>query len=948
MKKTYSLPLSLSALALLGASCAQSDLFDSDGEVKQVTFTAEFPQELTRAAADGSDIRLDAFVYDTNGTYVTREKGTLTSASDNKINATVTMQLATNVTYKVVFWASTDGKTTINETAASTALTTPYELVYSTGQLKVNYGAMTVNSEDNDAFYLAKEYTISSETDYSATLTRPLAQVNFGTADLTDASVKTAYKEDGETAVYTNVQFKASNELNLVTGTLNAPSESYYSTTVERIPTYGGYPVIGYNYTNKLYLLAPNGTTTLADLKFNSYVPADKENPCNTVEVGSAPIQANYRTNIYGNLLTSTTDFSVNINEGFGGSHLKPIEVSTPEQLAEALAAQGNLAIKITKELVVTKPYEPEPGTPQAPRTIDITLAEDVATSPSFSAGAHTTIVISQDGSSSIQKAMKRRRAAAAETTTAPLGTLTVKNGGTIIVHGGKFAGLVNEENTGFFKIYGGKFTSDPTPYVEESQRDLIVNDGTYFKFDPVVWDGIVKRVVTPTTGADGTPIYTITSPSQYAWYLAKFPYGPDKAHAISIEADLDFGGNKINPLSDFSGTFDGHNHTFKNFSINSSSNGALIAQASNCTISNIIVENATIHAYAVSLFGYSLGANAGGILGYAYGNVTIENCHVKNSNISCSKGEAAGGIVGRAYGANQIIRNCSNSGNVTGNNGSPSKVGGMVGINSSSGSLTIEDCFNSGDIGVTNSNDCAVGGMVGYGGLNLRINRCTNNGRIGSTVNGAIPRWAGGMIGGFSYNVTLTNYLTDCVNNGTVQGDKAAGMVAYIQTATISMDLNGCRNTGAIKGVNHAGGIFACFRSPTVLTNCSNSGSVEATGNAGGVVGSNELATPITITNCDGGSNTITGAATGRIIGNLVSGATASISIPTTGNATSETLRHIGKISASTATISSGTLIGNPVSTSGTVTINEGAAWNLFPGQTGSWKASATGWTKQ
>lgn len=940
MKKTYSLPLSLSVLALLGASCAQSDLFDSDGEVKQVTFTAQFPQELTRAAADGSDLKLYAFAYDKNGGYITHEEGTISGASGNLIRGAVTLQLATNMTYDVVFWASTDRKTTVNETAATTTPATPYELVYSTGELKVNYDAMETNSDSNDAFYLVKEYTISNETNYSATLTRPLAQVNFGTADLTQPTVQTAYNEGGNTVVYTNVQYKASNQMNLLNGTLNAPSDTYYATTVMPMLNDGTFPIANHSYANKLYILAPAGTTSLADMKFNSYVPADQVNPRNTVEVGSAPIQANYRTNIYGNLLTSTTDFSVNINEGFGGSHLKPIEVKTMQQLKEALAMDGDLAVKITNDLVPTEPVEPKHGTSEAPRTLNITLAENVATAPTFIAGEYTTIIISQDGSSSIEKAMKRRRTASAEANV-KLGTLTVKPLGTIIVHGGQFSNLINEGGT--FKIFGGKFETDPTPYVEESKRDWIGTDGTYYQFDNPIWDGVFKRVVTPTTAADGKPLYTISWPSQYAWYAAQSIEG---AHAVSIESDLDFGGGTLTPsyaIRDgsprFTGTFDGHNHTIKNFKIESNDgNGGLIGQAGNATFSNIIVENATIYGLE----------DAGAILGYALGDLTIENCHVRNSNISCKGGEAAGGIVGRAYGANQIIRNCTNSANILGKSSGLSKLGGIVGINSKVGSLTIENCLNSGNIGVTNSDGCAAGGIVGYGGVNLTIKGCTNNGRIGSDISGQIPQWAGGMIGGFSFTITLTNYLTDCVNNGTVQGDKAAGMVAYIQTATISMDLNGCRNTGAIKGVNHAGGIFACFRSPTVLTNCSNSGSVEATGNAGGVVGSNELATPITITNCDGGSNTITGAATGRIVGNLKDGATASISISTTGNATTEALGHIGKITNGTATITAGTLIGNPVSTAGTVTINEGAAWSLFPGLTGTWKASATGWTKQ
>ena len=110
----------------------------------------------------------------------------------------------------------------------------------------------------------------------------------------------------------------------------------------------------------------------------------------------------------------------------------------------------------------------------------------------------------------------------------------------------------------------------------------------------------------------------------------------------INITADIDLLNKEWTPIgktTNFSGNFDGQNHTISNLTIKEgSANSGLFGNVVSHGIKNITIANAYIsHS----------GSNIGALVGYLYGS--IENCHVIDSNIETTSatGIKIGGLVG-------------------------------------------------------------------------------------------------------------------------------------------------------------------------------------------------------------------------------------------------------------------------------------------------------------
>ena len=165
-----------------------------------------------------------------------------------------------------------------------------------------------------------------------------------------------------------------------------------------------------------------------------------------------------------------------------------------------------------------------------------------------------------------------------------------------------------------------------------------------------------------------------------------------------------------ISPDVNYSGTFDGDNHTIRGLYYNVTSsdtqvNAGLFGRNAG-TIKNVSVKGSYFKLNfggKYCIFGILCGFNAG----------TIENCY--NESAITLTGTVLsvayfGGICGD-NGGNGIIKNCNNVGKVS-SEASCSQpiiyVGGVSGINSSG---TIENSSNTGEV----SGICNVGGVCGY-----------------------------------------------------------------------------------------------------------------------------------------------------------------------------------------------------------------------------------------
>lgn len=328
MKRYLLSTFTIAAAALLVTSC--NDEMDNGLKTDDegtVTFTAQLPSEMgTRAFADGLTAKhLQYAVYEAGQSTPLKVFGDETTvvgeAEMNNLKQTVSLKLTTGKTYDVIFWAdaTTDS---------------PYTFNPASQEVSVDYSKVNNNSDNCDAFFKKETITVSGNQSVDVKLTRPFAQVNIGTDDF-DAA-----KASGLEVTQTEVVAKAFATLNLATG--KVADEADRTFTMKAIPTAsdGEFPVAGgYKYLSMDYLLVGADKATV-DVAFNYGGPQSRT-------FTNVPVQRNYRTNIYGSLLTNTTDFNVVIEPAFSGEFAhEVVSISTFAALKAAATAGGDVKLE--------------------------------------------------------------------------------------------------------------------------------------------------------------------------------------------------------------------------------------------------------------------------------------------------------------------------------------------------------------------------------------------------------------------------------------------------------------------------------------------------------------------------------------------------------------------------------------------------------------------------
>ncbi len=307
------------AAMLLTTSCSNDETNELiSGEPVTTSFKVQLPNSIgtrpnkgaKKAFADGMTATvLKYMVFDENNNRVTTIP---TGEKTINLSTDVQLSLITGKKYKIVFWAAN---------AAA-----PYT-IDETGKVTVNYAGMKTNDESLDAFCRCYEYTAGAEVENPVKLYRPFAQLNVGTKDM-DKAVKAGFNKD---AAKTKVQVSGiANTLNLLTGEVSGEAE--VTCDLNAIPTGETFPKEGYEYLSMDYLLVGKETKTVVDVNWQITDGATTVDRTFT----NVPLQGNYRTNIYGNLLTSTTDMNVEIDPAFS-----EVIVANNDELATELATDG-------------------------------------------------------------------------------------------------------------------------------------------------------------------------------------------------------------------------------------------------------------------------------------------------------------------------------------------------------------------------------------------------------------------------------------------------------------------------------------------------------------------------------------------------------------------------------------------------------------------------------
>lgn len=342
MKKVLFSTVAMSALMLMATSCADDQTSDlKAGAESTVTITAQLPGDMgTRAFADGTKA--------TELHYAVYEKGTRTrlavcqkadgtkgqlegTATMTGLQTTISLQLTTGKEYDFVFWADAPGDNVYTFNSENQTVT-------------VNYANAGNNTDNLDAFFGQKKaLKVSGNMSISQELRRPFAQINIGTDDF-DAAAAAGY-----TVSESTIGVATYKTLNLLSGEVSDPVTATF--VKKPIPTEDSKFSVNskdYKYLSMSYVLVPKDKETV-DIAFD-YTLTNRT-------FTNVPVQRNYRTNIYGSLLTNTADFNVVIAPGFNDPDYNHNVITASTQTELATAAQTpNAVIKLKENTTYTLP----------------------------------------------------------------------------------------------------------------------------------------------------------------------------------------------------------------------------------------------------------------------------------------------------------------------------------------------------------------------------------------------------------------------------------------------------------------------------------------------------------------------------------------------------------------------------------------------------------------
>ena len=295
-----------------------------------------------------------------------------------------------------------------------------------------------------------------------------------------------------------------------------------------------------------------------------------------------------------------------------------------------------------------------------------------------------------------------------------------------------------------------------------------------------------------------------------------------------------------------FSGSYDGAEHTISDLYINRSANylGLLGITTEASVIQNLGLIDVDISVSAANP------TRIGALIGQCFG--IVDNCYASGNIIG---GTSTGGLIGELY-LNGTINNSYTEGNATG--------GGLVGINrglitnSHSSSIVTSTVESSGGFVSYNEgtiDNCYSSGTVSGGGNHSAGGFIYNNsGTItNSYATGAVSAYAIRSGGGFA--AENGNTISNCYATGNVSGGAAGGFVA-VQNYSGSVDNSYA--TGNVTNTYswfpmYAGGFIGINYGGCIISNCYSRGNVirdhnENSAFLGGFIGKNQQGI---ITNC-------------------------------------------------------------------------------------------------
>lgn len=336
--KKHLLSMFAMATMLLATGCSQDEeIVNTTNEYVDASFTVELSEGVQSRGLGEADL-VDQLYYGIyqNGNVIP----IITNVDDkagnfNTVNvgeavvkertATVKVRLVKGQTYDFVFWAQVKGNKHYNINMNDLR------------NITVNYNG-DANDETRDAFF-AKElgHKVISHFTKTIVLKRPFGQLNVGTtkADFEAARILLGGNPISQSRL---VVKKIPTSLDLLTGkvgttdqTANAEFKMAFLPKEGTSYTQNGYDILladvngdkeyaldeEFAHLSMNYLLAAEKGATESELYEVDVEFANAKGSINTINVTQLPVYRNYRTNIIGNVLTTTGEFKIIIDQRF-------------------------------------------------------------------------------------------------------------------------------------------------------------------------------------------------------------------------------------------------------------------------------------------------------------------------------------------------------------------------------------------------------------------------------------------------------------------------------------------------------------------------------------------------------------------------------------------------------------------------------------------------------
>ena len=324
----------------------------------------------------------------------------------------------------------------------------------------------------------------------SAKLYRPFAQLNILTDDITAATAA------GFTPQETKVVVKnVANKLNLVSGAVEGEAELTYDYNALAAGTMT-IKDKEYDYLAMNYLLVNEKKTVEVGFGVKSTKGEER-----AITFNNVPVQRNFRTNIYGSLLTNALNVNVEIEPGFNEPDYEVVGVADAETLIAELNAGKNVAL--TANITLDETIVLNLAGKEA--TLDLN-GHDIIGGKKFylSAPAIWSLISVRGGKLTINgegNVLPATGAIAEAPNYIEDFAVDVNEGGQVVINGGNFKGNDTavyaydgsvEINGGTFEVYdnglsyGAKYNINAyNANFENGTAKITIKGGTFFEFDP-------------------------------------------------------------------------------------------------------------------------------------------------------------------------------------------------------------------------------------------------------------------------------------------------------------------------------------------------------------------------------------------------------------------------------------------------------------------------------